>query len=107
LNAPVRILTNSAPTVRPVAKIARVCELLDMDESQVRRLIDGGEIEAHGVGARGVRVFLDSVALYQERKAKIPRNAPVDKAKRRPRISGAGLAAARAAMAELQKEGLV
>jgi excisionase family DNA binding protein len=74
-------------------------ELLDVDESTVRRLIDRGEIEAHGVGKRGIRIFLDSVADYQDARA-IPAKSPVDKRRVRAQASRATHAAAEARLRE-------
>ena len=99
---------NPADAPRPSAKVARVAELLDSDESGVRRLIRAGELETHGNGKRGVRVFLDSVRAYQDRQAKpCQRQAPdglIHKPKPR---SAASSAAYRAAMAGLLAKGLV
>lgn len=55
------------PETRPSAKVKRVAALLDVDCSVVRRMIERGEIEAHTVGKRGIRVFLDTVADFQTR----------------------------------------
>jgi excisionase family DNA binding protein len=52
--------------VRRSARVSVVAQLLDCDDSRVRRLIKTGALEAHRVGKRGVRVFLDSVSGYQE-----------------------------------------
>ena len=60
-----------APVIRSSARVARVAAIMDCDESHVRRLIDVGELQAHGLGKRGVRVFLDSVADYQAAKHRI------------------------------------
>jgi hypothetical protein len=61
------------PTVRESRRVRTVAEMLDADESQVRRLIAVGDLETHTIGKRGVRVYLDSVVAYQERQAAAPR----------------------------------
>ena len=72
-----------ATGVRPSAKIGRVAQLLDMDPSQVRRLVDTVQLQAHRIGKRGIRVFLDSVACYQERNSIVPAaaRAPIERAR--------------------------
>ena len=45
--------------VRPSARISTVAQLLDLDQTQVRRLVDTGQLQAHRIGKRGIRVFLD------------------------------------------------
>src|SRR5690242_18406488 len=59
--------------VRPSARVATVARLLECDPGDIRRLIAVGQLEAHGKGKRGVRVFLDSVQAYQERLTVIPK----------------------------------
>jgi len=91
---------------RPSAKVATVAEILGCDPGDVRRLIRAGEIEAHGIGVRGVRVFLDSVRAYQERRAKpLPPKAPAHI--HRPKApANASSARFRAMMAGLKAKGL-
>lgn len=101
MNLRAHIALDTGP--RPSAKIARVAELLDCDESEVRRLVDAGELEAHGIGKRGVRVFLDSVGDYQAKKHR-PAKRPGDK---RPKPRPATRAAHIAAEAELRKTGIL
>lgn len=55
--------------VRRSARVSTVARLLDCDESQVRRLVRAGTLEAHRIGKRGLRIFLDSVTTYQEARA--------------------------------------
>lgn len=55
--------------VRRSARVSTVARILDCDESQIRRLIRAGTLEAHRIGKRGLRVFLDSVVAYQEARA--------------------------------------
>jgi excisionase family DNA binding protein len=93
------IIADPAPIVRPSARVSRVMELLDVDESTVRRLIDQGEIEAHSIGKRGIRIFLDSVADYQAAKEK-PAKSPVDKRNVRAQVSRATHKAAEARLRE-------
>lgn len=92
-----------ASTPRPSARVARVAELLDCDERKVRRLIDDGDLETHGLGIRGLRVYLDSVADYQ---ADRPRQAksPVDKPLKPRAIDRAAQAFAEQ---ELRKSGIL
>lgn len=91
---------------RPSARVATVAGMLDCHPGDVRRLIDQGEIEAHGKGVRGIRVFLDSVRAYQERQAKpMPAKAPA--LIHKPQAPApASTAAFRAAMAGLRAKGL-
>lgn len=95
----------SAP--RPSAKVATVARDLDLHPSQVRRLVADGELEAHGHGKRGKRVYLDSVRDYQDRQTKAVERLPgavIHKAKTRAPASSAAF---RAAMAGLEAKGLV
>lgn len=55
-------------SVRPSARIKTVAKLLDCNQSQVRELVTSGALESHRIGKRGWRVFLDSVAAYQQQK---------------------------------------
>lgn len=98
-----RLTSEPAAIVRPVARVARVMELLDCEESDVRRLIDSGDLEAHGIGRRGVRVYLDSVADYQASKSRAPKS-PVDK-RHKPRP--AARAAQISAENELRESGIL
>jgi hypothetical protein len=78
-----------------------------MDESQVRALIDAGELEAHGIGKRGIRVYVDSIRTYQERYARRPKREPGKKiAIVRARRQSAATAHQRA-MNELRREGII
>ena len=97
------IITDQDRAPRPSARVARVAELLDCDESDVRRLIDSGQLKAHGIGKRGVRVYLDSVADYQDQKDR-PAKRAVDKTmKPRPAARAAHLAAE----GQLRKTGIL
>ena len=53
-------------TPRPQATVKRVAEILAKSERHVRELCARSELEYTGAG-RGFRIFLDSVAAYQER----------------------------------------
>lgn len=85
--------------VRPSARVRTVANLLDCDESQVRRLVAEKKLDAHPFGKRGVRVYLDSVSDYQGRGTKS------SKPKENP--TSAGRNAHRHAMAELRARGIV
>jgi len=100
------IALDPASMPRPSAKVATVAEMLGCDPGDVRRLIRAGEIEAHGIGERGVRVFLDSVRAYQDRRAKpLAPHAPahIHKPKAPAATSSARF---RAMMAGLKAKGL-
>jgi excisionase family DNA binding protein len=93
--------------VRASARVATVAGLLDCHPSDIRRLVASGELRAHTKGTRGVRVFLDSVAAYQERQTRSPRGTQKALADGPFRKATAPTAAFRAAMASLQAKGLV
>src|SRR5262249_21379312 len=89
-------------------RIERVCKVLDVSPRQVGKLIAAGEIEAHKIGARGIRVYLDSLADFRERQKIVPkgrRNKALPPV--RPPPSAASRAAHNAAVAELRKMGLL
>jgi hypothetical protein len=90
---------------RRSARVATVAADLDMHPSEIRKMIAAGELESHGKGVRGIRVYLDSVARWQER-----RDRPVTPQKGRiahkNRPAAASTAAYRAALAGLQAKGL-
>lgn len=94
---------DQAAFVRQSVRVARVAELLDCADSDVRRLIDRGELEAHGIGKRGVRVYLDSVGDYQARRRRRARK-PLEV---RPKPRTAARSAHVAAEAELRKSGIL
>ena len=52
---------------RPSWRIKRVAATLDCDGHTVRDLVRDGQLEAHRIGKRGIRIFADSVREYQER----------------------------------------
>jgi len=88
---------------RQSARVRRVSQLLDCDESQVRRLVADGELEGHRVGKRGIRIFLASVLEYQQRQTMPRRLSPPQAVSRRKASSFAH----RAAMAELRRDGIL
>lgn len=68
--------------LRPSVTVAKAAQDLSCDESTVRALLRGGDLEGHRIGKgacrkksgrkiepRGVRVFIDSIAAYQRRHA--------------------------------------
>lgn len=64
----------SQPAVSPSlprlqASVKKVAEILDFSGEKVRQLCRDGEIEYTGDG-RGYRIYLDSVAAYQERQTR-------------------------------------
>jgi hypothetical protein len=89
------------PEIRRSAKIATVAAMMDCDVTDIYRMIKKGELETHGKGKRGIRVFLDSVARYQERQTKTVRDKLV------PRRARAPGAAHRSAVAGLKAKGLL
>lgn len=96
--------TADAASPRPSARIGRVAELLDCDESDVRRMLRDGELEGHGKGIRGKRVYLDSVAAYQQSRTIAPK---VPKHRLRAQRSSVSRAAQGGAVAALRKAGLL
>ena len=92
--------------VRPSARVAAVAKLLDCHPTDIRRLVNAGELEAHRKGVRGIRVFLDSVQQYQQRRTCLPKAArralsPVPPKKQPP------TADYRAALIDLKAKGLI
>jgi excisionase family DNA binding protein len=53
---------------RQSLKVERVAQLLDCDQSYVRKLVRKGYLESYRVGKRGVRIFVDSIFAYQQGK---------------------------------------
>jgi excisionase family DNA binding protein len=92
--------------VRASARVATVAKLLDCHQCDIRRLVDAGELQAHTKGTRGVRVFLDSVADYQERQARRPRGTRKPIAAYPMRKTPPATSAFRIAMAGLKAKGL-
>lgn len=46
--------------------MAWVAAELDVDPSEVRKMVKDGVLQGHRKGARGIRVYVDSVTAYQE-----------------------------------------
>jgi excisionase family DNA binding protein len=90
---------------RVSVRVERICTLLDCNSSQVYRMIAAGEIEAHGIGTRGVRVYLDSLEAYRARRS----IEPTGRRKKPPKAltSMASRAAHEAAMARLRERRIV
>jgi hypothetical protein len=98
----------AAHQVRPSARVATVADMLDCHPGDVRRLVHAGELEAHGKGIRGIRIFLDSVRAYQDRQAKPRPLAGAPGFVHKPRHSSrASTASFRSALAGLAVKGLV
>lgn len=99
------IMTGNDEAPRPSSRVRNVAVMLDADESQVRRLIKDGELKTHCMGKRGVRIYLDSVADYQRRKAREAAMAPEKPTVRRRRA--VTTAAHKQALAQLRAAGLL
>lgn len=97
----------AAISVRPSARVGRVAEILDCNESDVRRMIKTGEVDAHRIGKRGVRVFLDSVFAYQERRVIQPAAAHAETRPPARRRSRGPSASYLAAVEGLRRAGIV
>lgn len=54
------------------ASVKKVAVILDYSERFVRELCNRGELETNGRAGRGLRIFLDSVAAYQQRNRSVP-----------------------------------
>lgn len=100
-------MSEARDIARESRRVATIAAMLELDESQVRRLVDEGELEAHRIGKRGLRVYLESVAAYQARQAR----PATRKLEHRARVNAARRAVAtsahRFAMAELEKAGIL
>lgn len=94
--------------LRPSVRVATLAEAWDCDVTQIRRLVDAGELEAHGLGTRALRIYLDSAQDYQARKvvASKPGKQPGPARRPRPPRSPVDNAAHRAAMATLRRQGV-
>jgi excisionase family DNA binding protein len=99
----------TGPEVRPSARVSTViAKQLGADPSQIRRMIDAGDLEAHRLGICGIRVYLDSVAAWQAANAVKAKKAKGRKAPQPlPAPTRAAQAAHRQAVASLQSMGLV
>lgn len=99
----------AAPLPRASARVGAVADMLDCDHSQIRRLVRDGALESFTIGKRGVRIYLDSVAAYQERQARPVTGRPAAEGKAREKAGRrrASTAAHASAMAELQALGVI
>jgi hypothetical protein len=59
----------AAAAIRPSVRISTVAAKLDMDQSQIRRLLASGELQEHRIGKRGIRIYVDAITDYQRRHA--------------------------------------
>jgi len=95
---------DSIPGLRSSVRLRKAAAALDCDLKHLRLLLQAGDIEGHRIGKRGLRVYVDSLRAYQERRpieASAPRRpAP---APRRPRHD----AGYREAMASLRAKGIL
>jgi hypothetical protein len=91
--------------VRPSVRVRTAAERLDMDESQVRKLVKAGDLEGHLIGKRGVRVYVDSIEAYQLSRP-IGGN-PAPQAQPEPRRKRRVSAAHREAITYLRRLGLL
>lgn len=98
------LATDPAAYVRPSARVATVAELLDCDESDVRRMVREGRLAAHRHGIRGIRVFLDSVRAYQDGRGILP-DSP--KAKLKAQRAAVSRTIHSASEAALRKSGIL
>lgn len=81
-----------------------MAKILEWDESQVRRAVETGALEAYRICKRGIRVYIDSVREYQESRKVAPTKKTILGKPGRTRIS---TRAHRAAMEELRARGIV
>ncbi len=54
------------------ASVKKVATILDYSERFVRELCNRGELETNDRAGRGLRIYLDSVAAYQQRNRSVP-----------------------------------
>lgn len=94
---PYVVPADDLPAIRPSVTVADAAKAISADPSTVRKMLRRGELEGHGVGKRGVRVFADSVAAYQRRKALVPTAAPEKAPQNQSASHRAAVAALRAA----------
>jgi excisionase family DNA binding protein len=98
------IAGNPTDAPRPTGTVKTVAEMLATHQSQVRRMVQTGELEAHRIGKRGVRIFLDSVADFQTRTTRESLRGS-ESPKPKIRRNAASTAAHRAALAILKAKG--
>lgn len=107
MTAPLRIAADLADMPRPVARVATVAAMLDCEPGDIRKMVRTGELEAHGKGVRGIRIYLDSVRAYQERKAVLPVGQKQNSATIDRRRAPSSTASYREAMARAKALGIV
>jgi excisionase family DNA binding protein len=90
--------------IRRSIRVRTAAVILDCDETQIRALLRSGQVEGHRIGTRGVRVYLDSLDAYRERRAIVP--AVADNMERK-RGAVRQSAAHREAMAQAKEWGIL
>lgn len=90
--------------LRLSVRVAKVAKALDMDEANVRRLVNDGELEGHRAGKRGIRIYVDSVEEYRRRNHLGPKQPEPPQPK--PQRKRGPTAAAREALAALKAAGV-
>ena len=60
--------TSNTSLQRPSIRVAKAAALLEVNISTIYRLVRSGELEAHRVGKRGIRIYFDSLRRYQEQR---------------------------------------
>lgn len=53
--------------LRRSIRMKAATELLDCDSKTLRRLLTRGELEGHRLGARDLRIYIDSIENYRNR----------------------------------------
>ena len=101
-----RVADDPSAFVRTSRPLPDVAAMLGCDPSHIRKLIDRGELEAFRYGRRGIAVFLDSVAEFQERNRITPK-ASRAVSQPKPRQRTASTTAFRAAMVGLEAKGML
>jgi excisionase family DNA binding protein len=86
--------------------VKAVASLLDCHENQVRELIATGELSAHRIGERGIRIFSESLAEYRARHQIAPTKDPESRAAQAA-YSRESATRHKAAMANLREWGLI
>jgi excisionase family DNA binding protein len=92
---------------RVSVRVVRVCAILDCEPTQVYRLIADGNLEAHRIGKRGVRVYMDSIATYRDRGQITPKVKRAEPRKSRQHVAAVSNTAHLAAVAKLRELKLI
>lgn len=92
--------------IRPSVRVKTAARQLDMDETQIRRLLNSRQLEGHRIGVRGIRIYADSIAAYQQRQNFGGRDATAPEGGKSSRARRPS-AAQREAIAFLAARGLV